>query len=83
MMLQNFWWVTREIEASVARVAHITVDHKTQSVTWLLPASNRDLIAVGEVRTHVCGCTNVSRHRGCSYHVFVDCFKVLAAKLAE
>ena len=83
MMLLNFWWVTREIEASAARVAHITVDHKTQLVTWLLHASNRDLFAVGEVRTHVCGCTNVSRHRGCPYHVVVDYFKVLAAKLAE
>ena len=83
MMLLNCWWVTREIEASAARVAHITFDHETQSVTWLLPASKRDLFAVGEARTHGCGCTTGSRHPACPYHMFVDYFRVPAAKFGE
>ena len=83
MMLLNCWWMTREIEASAARASHVSLDNVNKTVTWLLPASKRDPYAVGEARTHGCGCTPLARHPACPYHLFVDYMAVLTAKFGD
>ena len=71
MFILNVWWVTREIEVSAAKFAHITFHHEAKTVTWLLPASKRDPYAAGEAGTHGCACTREVVHPACPYHVFV------------
>ncbi|CAE7849420.1 unnamed protein product [Symbiodinium microadriaticum] len=51
------WWLLREIEASRARVRHVTLDFGTKTAAWLLPSSKTDVMALGAVRKHSCSCT--------------------------
>ena len=51
------WWLLREIEASRARVRHVTLDFGTKTAAWLLPSSKTDVVALGAVRKHSCSCT--------------------------
>ena len=51
------WWLLREIEASRARVRHVTLDFGTRTAAWLLPSSKTDVLALGAVRKHSCSCT--------------------------
>ena len=72
MLFLNIWWATREIEASAARFFHVTIDHENMVVSWLLPVSKRDPFAVGETRSHGCGCIAGVRHPVCPYHLFKE-----------
>ena len=77
MMLLNVWWVTREIEASAASIFHLTVDRVAMTASWLLSASKRDPFAVGETRTHGCGCRHVETHPACSFHLCIAYLELL------
>lgn len=64
------WWLLREIEASQAKVRHITVDHSLCKITWRLPSSKADWKALGAERSHRCSC-QFSDRALCPYHCMV------------
>ena len=71
------WWMTRGIEASAARTAHIRFDHKRLSSERNLPASKTDIKALGASRAHTCTCSsgNASerdRDPICPFHIALD-----------
>ena len=61
------WWLLREIEASHARIQHLTFDHESKTVAWLLPSSKTDVAALGATRKHACSCEVLSPQL-CPYH---------------
>ena len=65
------WWLLREIEASHAVRAHITVDDKKKLVSWRLPSSKTDFRALGATRNHSCSC-EFSPPEQCPYHRMVE-----------
>ncbi|CAE7215243.1 Eef2k, partial [Symbiodinium sp. CCMP2456] len=64
------WWILREIDASRARVKHITVDWGTKTISWLLPSSKTDVAALGATRKHSCSCA-VLHPELCPFHCMV------------
>ena len=50
-------WILREIEASRARVRHISLDFTSRTASWLLPSSKTDVAALGATRKHSCSCS--------------------------
>ena len=65
------WWLLRELEASRARVRHITLQADTRTVSWLLPSSKTDVAALGATRRHSCSCS-VLQAGLCPYHLVVE-----------
>ena len=61
------WWLLREIEASHARVSHVSFDWSKKEVSLKLPNSKTDFMALGTSRSHSCSCT-VSTPQMCPYH---------------
>ena len=65
------WWLLRELEASRARVRHITIQADTRTVSWLLPSSKTDIAALGTTRRHSCSCSVLPAGL-CPYHLVVE-----------
>ena len=65
------WWLPREIEASHAKIKHITNDTNTRTVSWLLPSSKTDVTALGATRKHSCACS-VLPVELCPYHTVLQ-----------
>ncbi|CAE7481466.1 PAPP5 [Symbiodinium natans] len=61
------WWMLRELEASRAKIEHLTFDHVNKTVTWLLPSSKTDVAALGASRKHSCACSALCPSL-CPYH---------------
>ena len=64
------WFLTREIELSTTRAAHLTFDKNEDNepiVRWTLPASKTDQQALGKAVVHGCACGPHSRC-GCPFH---------------
>ena len=61
------WWMLREIEASRSKVEHLSFNHADRTVTWLLPSSKTDFVALGASRRHACACSAMDRAL-CPYH---------------
>ena len=68
------WWLLREIEASHARMDHVSVDWSKKQVDWQLPNSKTDPMALGTSRSHTCSCS-ASSEVLCPFHA-------MAAQLA-
>ena len=60
----------REVEASTAVVSAWTFDHEAMEVTWMLPPSKSDHLALGATRTWGCLCD--IPNFCCSYHLAVE-----------
>eukprot|EP00439_Symbiodinium_sp_Y106_P050425 s358_g6.t1 len=65
------WWLLREIEASHAKIKHLTIDTSTNTVSWLLPSSKTDVTALGATRRHACACS-VLPFELCPYHTVLQ-----------
>ena len=65
------WWLLRELEASSAKLKHVTVDSQSKVVRWRLPNSKTDLAALGATRSHSCCCQS-ARDPICPYCDMVD-----------
>ena len=65
------WWLLTEIEASHAKIKHLTIDTSTNTVSWLLPSSKTDVTALGATRRHACACS-VLPCELCPYHTVLQ-----------
>ena len=76
--------MTRSIEATAARVRHVTVNEAKTTVAWCLPASKTDTKALSATRTHRCHCgadqssAQAHRNKNCPYHVMYDNIQLIA-----
>ena len=70
------WWLLREIEASNAIRAHISVLEEEKKVDWRLPCSKTDWKALGATRSHSCSC-ELAASALCPYHNMVAHLAVL------
>ena len=70
------WWLLREIEASQAKVKHVSVDRAHLRIDWRLPSSKADWKALGAVRSHKCAC-NFMPWAACPYHAMFDHLQVI------
>ena len=74
------WWMTRSIELTAAKVAHMVIDSKSLKVHWSLPASKTDVQALGISRTHRCLCsTHPSLLMICPFHTALKYMELLSA----
>ena len=84
LVVLGSWWMTRSIEATAARVRHVTVNEAKTTVAWCLPASKTDTKALSATRTHRCHCgadqssAQAHRHKNCPYHVMYDNIQLIA-----
>ena len=69
IMLLNVWWVTREIEASAARIFHLTVDRVPTTASWLLPTLKRDPLRLARP-AHIGAVVATRRH---TQHALFTC----------
>ena len=76
------FFLTREIELSLALQRHITLDRSTLVVRWLLPASKTDPTAVGVTREWGCLCV-VGKALPCPYHAADAHFTWLHSQFSE
>ncbi|CAE7838251.1 unnamed protein product [Symbiodinium sp. CCMP2592] len=65
------WWLLRELEASRAKVRHITLDFGAKVAAWLLPSSKTDVAALGATRKHSCSCA-VLHPDLCPFHTLAS-----------
>ena len=65
------FFLTREIEISLALYDHIQFNDTNLSVSWNLPASKTDVRALGEHRSWGCIC-DAARSPACPYHTAKD-----------
>jgi hypothetical protein len=61
------FFMTREVELSLAVWEHIDIDWKSMKVTWNLPASKTDPMALGKRRTWGCVCEG-DLSKPCGFH---------------
>jgi hypothetical protein len=77
------FFLTREIEISLALASHLTLATDKHEVTWNLPASRSDPHGIGEYRTWGCTCTGVlGSLLACPYHSAVDHLALLLKQFA-
>ena len=70
VVIAGSFFLTREIEASLARRGHITFDTTRLCVTWNLPCSKTDPSALGKQRSWGCVCSEAAGP--CVYCTLVD-----------
>ena len=68
MFILSAQFMLRELEVSVARVAHWTFNLEDRTITWELPSSKTDVLALGCRRTWGCLCA-VSSVFPCPFHL--------------
>ena len=61
------WWLLREVEASHAKLGHVSIDWSKKEASLLLPNSKSDPMALGTSRAHSCSCKVSSEHL-CPFH---------------
>ena len=64
-------FILRELEIAVAVVSHWTFDHTLSTITWNLPTSKTDVMAVGIPRTWGCICSDHYAFP-CPFHIAVE-----------
>ena len=70
-------FMLREIEVGAARVSAWEFDHKALEVTWRLPGSKTDHMALGVLRSWACLCDIPDF--ACPYHFAVEHLQWLRA----
>ena len=67
LALLSILFLLREVESGTAKVAAWTFDHEDQELTWNLPGSKTDPMALGTTRTWGCLCD--LPNFACPYHL--------------
>ena len=74
LVVAGSWFLCREIELSLASVAHVEFDRRGDQVRahWRLPVSKTDQRGLGVARLHLCSCGNGEPSPACVVHALWD-----------
>ena len=67
LLVLGSFFLARELEISCAKCAHLTLDYNSKEVTWNMPVSKNDVLALGTYRTWGCVCATTTKY-GCPFH---------------
>ena len=82
LVMAGSFWLTREIELSLALAKNITVHKDNETVDWLLPATKTDPSALGKSRTWGCVCRG-KWTTPCGYHAIVNQLDLLSERFGK
>ena len=75
LALLSTLFLLREVESGTANISAWTFDHSDKEISWNLPGSKTDPLALGTTRTWGCLCE--LKDFACPYHLAVDHFQWL------
>ena len=81
MIILGMFFLLREIEASLSLASSVSIEPNSKRVTWNLPATKTDPMALGKVRSWECTCDG-KRRCPCPFHAASDQQKILTKLFA-
>ena len=77
------FFMTREIELSLAVRGSIKIHDETKTVEWMLPVSKTDPCGLGKVRAWGCTCQSDDDAELCPFHIMKEHCMFIDAKFCD